>query len=405
MVMIVRYMDRPAPFSLDPAIALLGNEKEGMALDFLTMRGYIRDRGTPANFFLGNLNELLEYQAPSIKFVMDSAGLLAPGTTLRCDHLADGTPLGVLSEESRTNVVLFNRDLGQTVWVAENVIVARDQTGIDGAAGSASSVRALVDGGTVLQHITLARSARFQTAWLKRLTGSGAVEMTMDGETWLPVSLTSDWTRVSISPQTIENPSVGFRLATGGDRIAVDFVQNEEGAFATSPIVTEDRPTVRTGDFFALATNRFPFNPDEGTFIVNYRPGPQGGVGRQYMVAEIADPSDRQAGLLASAVRGSLAIECRSAGFAAEAVFTAPFADHVFVNSGIAYRHNDSAGCFNGQTVQTDASSLITLSRVTVLGVGAQSDGSGQTNGHIRSLVYIPRRISAAELRARTASA
>ena len=203
MVMIVRYMDRPAPFSLDPAIALLGNEKEGMALDFLTMRGYIRDRGTPANFFLGNLNELLEYQAPSIKFVMDSAGLLAPGTTLRCDHLADGTPLGVLSEESRTNVVLFNRDLGQTVWVAENVIVARDQTGIDGAAGSASSVRALVDGGTVLQHITLARSARFQTAWLKRLTGSGAVEMTMDGETWLPVSLTSDWTRVSIYPQTI----------------------------------------------------------------------------------------------------------------------------------------------------------------------------------------------------------
>src|SRR5690606_23822958 len=88
LVTIVPYIDRGAPFALGPVIALLGNEKEGLALDFVNMRAYVRDRSTPENQFLGDPNGLLTYSEPSSKYVANDAGVLIPGTTLRTDHLA-----------------------------------------------------------------------------------------------------------------------------------------------------------------------------------------------------------------------------------------------------------------------------------------------------------------------------
>ncbi len=84
------------------------------------------------------------------------------------------------------------------------------------------------------------------SAYVKRLTGSGAVSMTMDGgTTWTPVTVTGSWTRVSIPTQTIANPGVGFKLAVSGDAIAVWGVQDENGTFATSPIATTTAAATR----------------------------------------------------------------------------------------------------------------------------------------------------------------
>ena len=96
------------------------------------------------------------------------------------------SPLGLGIWEARTNVALWNRDLTNAAWTASNVTAAKNQTGVDGVANSASSITATAGNGTILQAITLASSAGFQTAYVKRLVGTGTIYMTMDGgTTWV----------------------------------------------------------------------------------------------------------------------------------------------------------------------------------------------------------------------------
>ena len=44
--------------------------------------------------------------------------------------------------------------------------------------------------------------------------------------------------RVQVAAASVTNPQVGFRLATSGDAIVVDFTQLEQKGFVSSPVVT-----------------------------------------------------------------------------------------------------------------------------------------------------------------------
>lgn len=159
---------------------------------------------------------------------------------------------GLLIEEARTNIVLQNRDLTNAAWTkGATATVAKDQTGIDGVSNSASSFTGGATSGTntVLQSITLASSTRAQSAWVKRLVGSGVVNMTTDGgTTWNAITLTASWTQVQFTQAAVTNPNVGFQIITNGDKIAIDFVQNETGTFATSVLQTAASSITRAAD-------------------------------------------------------------------------------------------------------------------------------------------------------------
>jgi hypothetical protein len=159
---------------------------------------------------------------------------------------------GLLIEEARTNIVLQNRDLTNAAWTkGATATVAKDQIGIDGVTNSASSFTggAVSATNTVLQSITLASSTRAQSAWVKRLVGSGVVNMTTDGgATWNAITLTGSYTLVQFSQAAVTNPSVGFQITTLNDKIAVDVVQNEPGTFATSSIITAAASVTRAAD-------------------------------------------------------------------------------------------------------------------------------------------------------------
>jgi hypothetical protein len=135
--MTVQYINRLAPFPRDPAIALL-DAPEGVGLDLLNLRTWIRDRGTGANNFLGDPNDKLAYESPASKYVLNSAGLLVPGTTLRTHHDGAGDPLGLLVEEQSTN--LLPNSETRTGWIS--------------ASGLASDVAVAPDGETTADRIT-----------------------------------------------------------------------------------------------------------------------------------------------------------------------------------------------------------------------------------------------------------
>lgn len=147
---------------------------------------------------------------------------------------------GLWVEQDRTNECLYCRDLTNAAWVKSNATAAKNQTGVDGSANAASSITASAGNGTVLQTITSATSTdRITSAFVKRISGSGTLEMTQDnGSTWTTVTVTAAWTRVEIPYATLANPVVGFRIGTSGDSFAVDFVQEEKGNTISGPLAT-----------------------------------------------------------------------------------------------------------------------------------------------------------------------
>jgi hypothetical protein len=308
----------------------------------------------------------------------------------RIDHLLASpyTRQGLLMEEARTNVALHNSDLTQAAWVASNITPAKNQTGPDNVANSASLITATAANGTILQTVTLASSARFMTAYVKRITGTGTVEMTTDnGSTWTAITVTADWTRVSIPSQTVTNPVFGFRIVTDTDAIAVYGVQNENGAFPTSYIPTTTASVTRAADACSIATSLFPYSATAGSAIVN----------AQMFSTSLGSVMQIDDGGIANRIlvnSGQLLVVVGGASQAQIASSTTITNDKL----GGAWAADDFAHTKNGALIGTDASG--TLPTVTTLRVN--SSLSAVSPGHIRQITYIPRRITNAELQERT---
>lgn len=131
-----------------------------------------------------------------------------------------------------------------------NVTAAKNQPGADAVASAtgASSLTATSNGGTCLQSIVLASAICVTHARIRRLVGTGTIEMTQDnGSTWTDVTaqIGSVYARVSIPSATLANPVVGFRFGTSGDSIAVDYFQCENNTYPSSPLATTSASVFR----------------------------------------------------------------------------------------------------------------------------------------------------------------
>jgi hypothetical protein len=305
---------------------------------------------------------------------------------------------GLLIEEARTNVVLQNRDLTAAAWTKTNCTAAKTQTGIDGGSNSASSITATAANATCLQAITLASSARYQSAYVKRLTGSGVINMTMNGgSTWTAVTVTGSWTRVEIPTATLANPSVGFQIVTNGDAIAVDLVQNENGAFATSVIPTAASAITRAADIATMTGSNFSnwYNASAGTFVAEFDLFSASGT-RGIISADNAATSER-IWLYGSGTDPKVAVTDGSVAQADIDVGT--IAANTVYKLGISFALNDIAGCLDGGTVGTDTSA--TMPTPTQLRIGADATPN-YLNGHIRRIRFYNIAKSDADLQALT---
>lgn len=330
---------------------------------------------------------------------LDSAGLL---TTVAANTLRTGD-MGLTSEPAATNVVLWNRDLTNAAWTKTNATAAKDQTGIDGAANAASSLTATAGNATCLQAITLASSARWQSAFIKRLTGTGTVEMTTDnGTTWTAVTVTASWARVEIPTQTLANPTVGFRIVTSGDAIAIDYVQNEASAAqASSPIATTTASVTRPADTIVVTTPSF-LTGYTGLTVMAIASGatPHASALSAMFNFDGAVPNVdlfmRQSGTV-------VAIFARNAAGAVQATAN--------IGSGLPNKYrqkhlcaiaaNDAAFCLHDGTLTTDAS--FALPELTIMNVGGQATIS-HWNGNIERLTVWASRVSNADLQVLSAA-
>jgi hypothetical protein len=313
------------------------------------------------------------------------------------------TNKGLLTEEARTNVALWCRDLTNAAWTKTNVTAALNQAGIDGTTNAASSITATAASGTVLQVVTLASSARFQSAFVKRITGAGTLEMTTDGgTTWTVVAVTAAWARVTIPTQTVVNPSLGFRIATSGDAFAIDFVQNENGIFATSPILTTTVATARAADSIALPASIIPQGTPVTLFGQAIPLAPITYAGQQNLIMFDDGASTNRIGIRRGSADGLARAVSTVANVTSTPAAAVAWAQNARAKLIAAFATSDQAMSFNGAAVVTGAAAI---PGAGVLTAGKLGDASAPASwdGYIERMTIFNSRIANAQLQSLTA--
>jgi lysophospholipase L1-like esterase len=379
----------------------LYSEAEGLALylDRADPVAWVKDpAGTPITS-VEPASSFVTTTRSTVGWRFNSSGLFEQVSTNlpRYNHdFLTGEPLGLLAEPGRVNVCLWNRDLTNAAWTKSSVTAAKDQTGLDGVANSASSITATGANGTALQSVTLASSSRAQSAYVKRLVGSGTLEMTTDnGTTWTAITPGTDWERATIPAQTVTNPVLGFRIGTSGDSFAVDLVQNENGLTATSPMATTTASFSRAIDIHSFAMSGLSFDNSQGTV---YLEAVTNGANTESRVGwHISDGTTANTiyGTLSSLGGGQLAIIVASSA-------TANILPGTVVVGGISRLvsawNSSRAQAALGGAVGTPDTSLTVPSGLTTFSVGAGLSGTSPINGTIRKIVFVPRVAADTEL-------
>jgi hypothetical protein len=306
-------------------------------------------------------------------------------------------PRGLLIEATTTNIALHSSDLTQVVWAKTNATVAKSATGPDGVAYSATTVTATAGNATALQTITATGAIYVSSAYIKRRTGTGTVQITQNGgTTWTAVTVTAGWTRVSTPLANITNPIVGIRIVTSGDAVDVAFFQTETLTEApTSVIPTGASQVTRAADIALVTGTNFSswYNQTQGSMVAAFSSTISFGSGTVYTVSDGTTSNRWTAGTSGSDINHSLVATTTQAsiniaGYAPDAIFKSAF----------GVKLNSVQAAVNGVLGTQDT--LATIPTVNRLNIGSSATSVPSFFGHIRSLTYYPARGSNAELQA-----
>jgi hypothetical protein len=157
-------------------------------------------------------------------------------------------------QDGATNKQKYSNDLTNAEWTATNVTVAQNETGLDGTSNSACTLTATAANGTVIGNAITNAAAENVAYWfIKRKTGTGVVELTVDnGATWVAITsqISADFDYCYIQ-QNQANPQMGIRIVTSGDAVIVgnaqlhtnvndDYILGQGPIFTTSAAVSVD---------------------------------------------------------------------------------------------------------------------------------------------------------------------
>jgi hypothetical protein len=250
----------------------------------------------------------------------------------------------------------------------------------------------------ILNNATMSTQNVTTSAVAYTLSFFGTGTITLSGtSTAGPLVGTGAANRVSLT----FTPSAGtLTLTVSG---SVTMAQIETGSVATSPVPTFAAPVTRAADNINVATSALPYSATAGTVLINAVPYQ---VAIDKYLVSISDGTTNERIQLydfAPAAKawmsdgGAVQVNALVAGSNGNAVAGALF------KVGLAWSANDVALVKDAGTAGTDASA--TLPTPTIMYIGNRYDGAGGNemwNGRISSLIYLPRRMTNADLVTRT---
>lgn len=411
------------------AARLLGAEADGVALDFTDLSARIRDTATPANTYSGNVNDWLTYTSPSTKWILGSNGRYSSGTTLRTEYNASGTALGVRIEPAATNLLLNSAfTLGGasgTPGAAPTSWVFVGNTGsLDiGQSGGQFSGQARIKLSTtasreyLVQAITLAAGTQYVvTARVDIESGSNpvtqyllyqsapadlVVSYRLDGAVWTVGNVSTGRHELTMLLSSALGGTITLRVGSGVSDNAtgvvyVEHIQAETGTVATSPIVTAGSTVTRAADDIRAPVTLFPYSNAASTLFANaYSSFAGPSFGRLVMLSNgntafFIDIADNSADLAAT-------VSSTSSSFS-EAIKAGSLAAGESGKAAIAAAANNAAAAYSGSVTATDTSVTMPATDATNLYIGYRSVSGAHWNRHIKQIMYLPRRMSNAEL-------
>ena len=363
-----------------------GSYQDGIHLNFATGQYYTKAVGAVPT--VSAFTSLFTFTGGNQSLYMGSAGLLVASVTNtpRIEYSSTGSVLGLLMEAARTNLGLWSDDHTNVAWVKTTMTTAKTSTGPDGTASSATRLTATGANSLSVQTVVSASATRVYSVWMKRITGTGDIDMTVDGGTgWTTKTLTTSWQRFEITQAAVTNPVFGIRIVTDTDAIDVYGSQLESAAFASSLIPTTTLAVARTVDS-CIRTLSTEFSATAGTVVVAGRAS----GGQDASLGQLVWAFDD--GTTANPTRLLRPAASNAARFV---VVSAATLDGTFTNS-TNYKHaaawavNDFAVSFNGGAVLTDTLGAVSPGLLT-LGLGCGATGTPM-NGHIKQFDYYPER-------------
>lgn len=333
------------------------------------------------------LDSRITFTRASSAWYLDSGGVLQTAST-DTPRFAYGQNLGVtglLLERASSNVALWCRDFTNAAWTKTNITAALDQTGVDGGSNTASSLTANASNGTALQSRVLAAQDVLGSMFVKRITGSGGVDMTVDGgATWTAVTVTGSWTRVQIPTQNLANPNFGIRIQTNGDKIAVDAFCAERSATVggmSSPILTTTTTVTRAVDVAKVTSLGSWFNAVEGAMRTTFGDPQDSSI--------VHSPASFSDGTASNRLRQSFTtngVFLVSSGGANQANIGAGTIVAGRNRIASSYKANSFRNACNGVSGTADTSGSVPT--VSELGLGSESSGATAMSAILTEFLY-----------------
>jgi hypothetical protein len=340
-----------------------------------------------------------------------------------------GESLGLLIEESRSNIFLYSEQPDNGAWNQSSAISTQVNTIVapDGAlTGDAVLETTATSSHLIGQQIsvttgsyTLSIFAKYKgrqlsvygqsagTAYAVFNLQTGAVtttgganyvssSITSVGNGWYRCALTLSvttgtlWSRLYLSNDGTASPSYA---GDGFSGIFIWGAQLEAGAFATSYIPTVASQVTRAADAASMTGTNFStwYNQGEGTTYIDAVAGNNGSYA--FSISDGTNNNYLIGGRYASS--GTAAVVATNGSFQASFGTGALTAKVAF-----AYKVNDFAVSTNAGTAATDTAGLVPV--VNQIRIGAAQDGGVVLNGTIKKISYYPLRLSNTNLVALT---
>jgi hypothetical protein len=364
------------------------------------------------NFLTGALDPRVTFTRSSSAYRTNAAGKLElmGNDTARFDY--DPVTLarkGLLLEDVGTNICLRSSEFENAAWntTTNTSVSTNSELGPD-EGSLADTITATGANGVRKQGVTTTAVSHTFSVYLKRKTGTGNVDITLDGTTWVTQAVTAQWLRFSVTQTGVAGTSnPGIRLVTSGDEVYAFGAQVEVGAFASSYIATAGASASRSVESATVSGVDFTswYNEVEGTMLAEFdllAPALARGFNGGAWVLK-KDLSDNIALIFSNSFGNAVGYMAAGGAQQVGAFTVATVPGGTPMKFASAFKVDDYAQSLNGAAVDTD--SVLTMpTGLTSLHIG-ESDIGTPLSGHIRSLRYFRTRLSNATLQALTAGA
>jgi len=364
----------------------------------------------------------------SVKEVLFDQGTLTlfnhPAGIPRIEYDADGNVLGLLVEESRTNLVTYSEERNQ--WTKGTIGVTDGALSINGLSFSLLeagllSTSQITIGVSVSPGATVTYSD-YVKAGTSLLSRHGVFDSVNSWAGYVDVGWSSGVpsTSASSGASNIEYEDIGngvYRISfsvtinaspggitfhTHPDRNAtgltlyVSGAQLEAGAFPTSYIPTSGATATRSADAASIPVADFGYSQSVGSVVVECE-NPYVGSGSIMALNEgIPGNSDNRIIVTMDGARTNTFF-VTSGGVNSVAISKSIISGTPLTRFGISWEENDATFVRNADTPVTDTSATIPNS-LTKMEIGSYSGLGAVLTTHIKSIKYFPRKLTDAQL-------